>query len=163
MSSYTIEWVGADPHEYQGINSWAIAGVDEDGNKFKKTKLELPASVGSPSVGDVIEGALEAHPRMDGVKLLTENGDIPPGTAESASNAPPAPSGGSATYDSIEARSALHAAIESGAKTPEEARPLAEGYHRLIQDLKAGPTEQPPLDTAESVQADAKPDDPPPF
>lgn len=71
---HTIQWVGDEPRNYKGTNSFAVAGKSEDGTEFKKTKVEIPESAPQPQKGDVIDGSLTPHPRLDGAFLLQSGG-----------------------------------------------------------------------------------------
>lgn len=81
---YTIEWVGDKPHNYKNTNSYAVAGKDENGTEFKKTKLERPEGAVAPEKGEVFEGERIPHPRIDGAFLLSD--DAAGGVGEARQN-----------------------------------------------------------------------------
>jgi hypothetical protein len=177
MAQLTIQWVGDEPRTYEGTNSWAVTGEDENGERFTKTKLEIPVAAGKPVKGGVVSGELVPHPRLDPPMKLIElagdatvatNGSTPSEATGSLLSDSNTSQGGSTVASQINRSVAFKGAVELAAAEIQAGLLKAEDVIvfvdnkteyllGIVENRNAGRVDpnDVPLDTAESVQADA--------
>jgi hypothetical protein len=159
MAEFTITWVGDKVHDFKDRRTYSVSVRDGAGNESRKVKLELPQSDPAPTVGAVIEGALNPHPRFDDAKLL-----VPGGSAA-------APSSGAAVSNdrsrSIERQTSAKAAtglvssmvsagrLETDEQVQAALAKFTEMIFAVIQEAAEKPAAAPaPVDSKEDPDAD---------